>query len=78
MLKIRVCSAFCLNSSLVEGKIVVCDDASGSKEAYRASALGAIVLNEDRKDVAFVLSLPASTLAKEDYDVVMSYINSTE
>ena len=78
MLNIRVCFDFCLDSSLVEGKIVVCDDASGSKEAYRASALGAIVLNEDRKDVAFVLSLPASTLAKEDYDVVMSYINSTE
>ncbi|GMY23657.1 subtilisin-like protease SBT4.13 [Fagus crenata] len=74
----RVCFDFCLDSSSVEGKIVVCDDASGSKEAYRASALGAIVLNEDRKDVAFVLSLPASTLAKEDYEVVMSYINSTE
>ena len=78
MLNIRRCFAFCLKSSLVEGKIVVCDDASGWEEASRAGALGIIALNQDNQDVAFVVSLPASTLVNEEYDVVKSYINSTQ
>nr|POF27184.1 subtilisin-like protease sbt4.4 [Quercus suber] len=68
----------CLDSSLVEGKIIVCDDIQGFEEAYRAGALGVIMLNDERKDVALVFPLPASTLAIDQYGALQSFLSSTK
>ncbi|XP_059458228.1 subtilisin-like protease SBT4.13 [Corylus avellana] len=76
----RVCSAGCLNSSLVKGKIVVCDWANGWGEAFRAGAVGSITLDNIEKMHGFnyVLPLPTSTLTAHKYGVVKTYVNSTK
>jgi hypothetical protein len=58
----------------VKEKIVVCDKPTGCAEAFRAGALGSIILNE----VSFVVPLPSSGLTYQNYDLVKSYINSTK
>ncbi|KAM3732734.1 hypothetical protein ACB098_11G082000 [Castanea mollissima] len=68
----------CLDSSLVEGKIIVCDDIQVFEEAYRAGALGVIMLNDERKDVALIFPLPASTLAIDQYGALQSFLSSTK
>jgi hypothetical protein len=69
-----------LNSSLVKGKIVVCDGSEGWGEAFRAGALGSIVLEGFTTDQDFivVLPLPTSALEGSQYLVVRSYVNSTK
>ncbi|GMI92179.1 subtilase 4.13 [Hibiscus trionum] len=74
----RMCSESCLDSSLVKGKIAVCDQFIGNFEAHSAGAAGAIVLNDQADNVSFVTPLPASALNVRDYDLVMSYMNSTK
>ncbi|XP_062083349.1 subtilisin-like protease SBT4.4 [Humulus lupulus] len=77
----EICDFECLDSDLVKGKIVVCDftigSASGSSEALRAGALGTI-LPVTMNDVSFVVPLPVSHLIQEDYNSVLSYLNSTK
>ena len=72
-----MCERECLDSGLVKGKIVVCDNYAGITEAYRAGALGSIVGSGKQQDVSFVLPLPASALNNTDYMALMSYLNST-
>ncbi|XP_050280574.1 subtilisin-like protease SBT4.13 [Quercus robur] len=75
----RFCLENCLDSDLVKGKIVVCNEATGRKEAFRAGALGVITLiGEERADVSFVVPLPSSALTAKNYDLVKSFINSTK
>ncbi|KAL4599121.1 hypothetical protein ACB092_11G104500 [Castanea dentata] len=74
----RLCADTCLDSKLVEGKIVVCDQASGRKEAFRAGAIGAITTNDGRDDIASVVPFPTSALTDTDHDIVKSFINSTK
>ncbi|KAJ6984518.1 hypothetical protein NC653_022713 [Populus alba x Populus x berolinensis] len=68
-----------LRFSLVKGKIVICDmtDTSVTDEAFRARALGSIMLNDTYEDVSNVVPLPASSLNPHDSDLVMSYLKST-
>ncbi|KAG6762205.1 hypothetical protein POTOM_032697 [Populus tomentosa] len=74
------CWVNCMNSSLVKGKIVICDmtDTSVTDEAFRARALGSIMLNDTFEDVSNVVPLPASSLNPHDSDLVMSYLKSTK
>ncbi|XP_023644696.1 subtilisin-like protease SBT4.3 [Capsella rubella] len=72
------CSEGCLDRDLVKGKIVLCDDFLGNREAYLAGATGAIVQNTFYPDIPFLLPLPASSLSVEDYETIKSYIKSTE
>ncbi|XP_010477301.1 PREDICTED: subtilisin-like protease SBT4.3 [Camelina sativa] len=72
------CLEGCVDRDLVKGKIVLCDDFLGNKEAHLAGATGAIVLNTLYLDIAFVLPLPASSLSLKDYESIKSYIQSTE
>ncbi|KAL4599122.1 hypothetical protein ACB092_11G104600 [Castanea dentata] len=73
----RICLENCLDSDLVKGKIVVCNEATGRREAFRAGALGVITLiGEERADVSFVVPLPSSALTAKNYDLVKSSINS--
>ncbi|KAL8035624.1 hypothetical protein ABFS82_12G106500 [Erythranthe guttata] len=73
-----LCSTDCLNSSLVSGKIVLCDSNSGIEEALNAGALGTIVKPGQVPDVSFVVPMSASVLIASDFELVKSYINSTE
>ncbi|CAA7032252.1 unnamed protein product [Microthlaspi erraticum] len=72
------CSSGCVDSELVKGKIVLCDDYDGHKQAYLSGAVGAIVQNTLVQDTAFALPLPASSVSLEDCDSIKTYINSTE
>lgn len=72
------CVSGCVNKDLVKGKIVLCDDFLGNREAYSAGAIGAIVKNTWTPDVASVLPFPASSLNSEDYESIKSYIKSAE
>ena len=74
----RVCNAGCLNSSLVIGKIVVCDDPDADFEASIAGAVGSILKNDPFDDIADVFSLPTCSLSVDKYDIVASYLNSTK
>ncbi|KAL9283962.1 Subtilisin-like protease SBT4.3 [Arabidopsis thaliana] len=72
------CSSGCVDSELVKGKIVLCDDFLGYREAYLAGAIGVIVQNTLLPDSAFVVPFPASSLGFEDYKSIKSYIESAE
>ncbi|KAI3467395.1 hypothetical protein Pfo_024058 [Paulownia fortunei] len=74
----RFCSPGCLNSSLVSGKIVLCDTNRGTEAALNAGALGTIAKSGTAPDVSFVVPLPASALITSDLKLVQDYINSTK
>ena len=79
MFNTRFCLENFLDRDWVKGKIVVCNEATGRKEAFRAGALGVITLNgEERADASFVVPLPSSALTAKNYDLVKSFINSTK
>lgn len=67
-----------MDSDLVKGKIVLCDDYDGNKQAYLSGAVGAIVQNTLVNDTAIVVPLPASSVSLEDCDSIKTYINSAE
>ncbi|XP_059625235.1 subtilisin-like protease SBT4.5 [Cornus florida] len=74
----RLCMEGCLDNRLVKGKIVVCDGVMGVAEAIRAGALGSIALGDDFvEDVAQNFPLPASVLNEQNYNLLLSYYNST-
>ncbi|OMO91383.1 hypothetical protein COLO4_18413 [Corchorus olitorius] len=72
-----ICFEDCLNETLVKDKIVLCDELEGFVEAQNAGAVGSIVKSAF-DNVSFVVSLPASALSSDDYDLVLSYHNSTK
>ena len=47
-------------------------------EVGRGGAVGSILKNDPFDDVAEVLSLPASSLSVDKFDIVTSYLNSTK
>lgn len=74
----RSCSSGCLNSTLVKGKIVVCDRTSGYGEAQRAGAVGSILLSNTIDNIPLVYSFPSTALSSNDYDSVQTYLSSTK
>lgn len=72
------CVKDCVDKDLVKGKIVLCDEFLANKEAYRAGAVGSIVLDTFTRDVSLVLPFPVSSLSLEDYESVKSYVKSAE
>lgn len=72
-----LCSADCLNSSLVKGKIVACDSGGVEDEVKRAGAIGAILNSSLRDDTSFVFSLPAVVPSGEKYSALPNYLNSS-
>ncbi|XP_031286385.1 subtilisin-like protease SBT4.3 isoform X1 [Pistacia vera] len=71
----RSCSGTCLNSSLVKGKIVLCEQPTGDIAAHRAGAAGSIIENSL---LSFVVSLPATSVTSSDYDSIIDYMDSTK
>ncbi|CAK9137089.1 unnamed protein product [Ilex paraguariensis] len=74
----QLCSEGCLDSGLVKGKIVLCNDAKGIKEVHRAGAFGAIAQSGELTDVSIIVPLPASVLSAKDIDLVQRYMNSSK
>ncbi|XP_044482078.1 subtilisin-like protease SBT4.13 [Mangifera indica] len=73
------CSGSCLNSSAVEGKIVLCELSEGTIAARQAGAVGSIILKDTVSGpVSFVVSWPSSSVTSKDYHRIISYINSTK
>ncbi|KAL0864041.1 hypothetical protein Bca101_043159 [Brassica carinata] len=73
----RLCSRGCLDKKLVRGKIVLCDSSDYIEEAKSLGAVASIV-GSSTGDTAFVLSFPVSVLAVAEYNIVLSYMNSTK
>lgn len=59
---------------------MVCDWGEGWEEAFRAGALGSIMLDSEtmQEFTNFALPIPTSGLTAEKHDVVKSYMNSTK
>lgn len=74
----RNCFPRCLDSSLVRGKIVLCDNNNGIEEVFNSGAIGAITRSGRVPDVSFVVPLPALALVTSDLELVQSYVNSTK
>ncbi|VVB04590.1 unnamed protein product [Arabis nemorensis] len=71
------CSPGCLDSKLVKGKIVLCDFELNTDEAQSMGAVASIT-KSSRVDFASVFSFPVSALSEDDYNTVLSYMNSTK
>ncbi|KAK8615275.1 hypothetical protein V6N13_069052 [Hibiscus sabdariffa] len=72
----RACMHGCLNKSLVNNKIVLCDVKDGLDEAHAAGALGSITKTSLR-NISFVVPLPSAALGTDDYSSLISYQSST-
>lgn len=71
----RSCYPGCLNSTIVKGKIVVCDDPDGKSEARYAGAIG--VLTPIRVEISVVTNHPWIGLNSQALETLISYLNST-
>lgn len=73
----RDCEQGCLDSDLVKGKVLLCDRYR-LLEAFQSGALGSILPKfRAVDDASYVLPLAGMTINNENYNVVMSYMNST-
>ncbi|XP_019103094.2 cucumisin [Beta vulgaris subsp. vulgaris] len=69
----RFCRQGTLNSTLVKGKIVLCDSIFGSVEPFLDGAAGVIMQDLQPHDVAHKFPLPASYIHVDDAARVLSY-----
>lgn len=63
----------------MKGKIVVCDsnDQSGIREGFNANASG-VLARSSITDVSMILPTSAIELKNEEYEALLSYLNSTK
>ncbi|KAG9457098.1 hypothetical protein H6P81_001606 [Aristolochia fimbriata] len=74
----RGCYKGCLDPELVKGKILLCESADvGGSVAKSAGAVG-LIARSGLPDVAFLYSLPATSLSADGLQEVASYINKTK
>ncbi|XP_010443669.1 PREDICTED: subtilisin-like protease SBT4.13 [Camelina sativa] len=72
----ELCKEACLDKSRVNGKILVCGGRDGLKIAESVGASG-IIFRNPRPDVAHVHPLLASGLLTEDFESLVTYLEST-
>ncbi|XP_055960166.1 cucumisin-like [Mercurialis annua] len=72
----RYCSVDSLNKTLVQGKIVVCDDFS-EEDAIALGIAGIIAPDGFYTDVAFTFALPVSLVSTDNGTDIVKYLNST-
>ncbi|CAL0314793.1 unnamed protein product [Lupinus luteus] len=70
----------CLDSRLVEGKIILCTSGKAilDKKFNKGNPTGAIIQSRRKGLPAFVTPLPAVTLSEIDFQLLKSYTNSTD
>lgn len=76
-IKCRYCTADSLDKTLVEGKIVVCDELDAGLTPLADGAVGTVMQDSVFRDVAFGFPLPASYISLSDGSSVLTYLNST-
>ncbi|KAE9622117.1 hypothetical protein Lal_00032903 [Lupinus albus] len=67
----------CLDSSLVKGKIILCDE-TGSVDYPSGNPIGSIIHDPTKGSPAFVTPLPSLMLPSIQYQQLKSYTNSTK
>ncbi|KAL8093530.1 hypothetical protein AgCh_035415 [Apium graveolens] len=73
----RYCSLDSLDETLVDGKIVLCDELNDGEGALQSGAIGTIMQDGGFKDDAFSFPLSTSYLSLEDGKEVSTFINTT-
>ncbi|KAD7480186.1 hypothetical protein E3N88_03322 [Mikania micrantha] len=74
----RYCEPDSLDPTLVQNKIVVCEDFDGPENALLSGASGVVVEGDfGYEDLAFSYPLPTTYLSSQDGIAVLKYINST-
>ncbi|XP_075496813.1 subtilisin-like protease SBT4.13 [Primulina tabacum] len=73
----QACNADCLDKSKVKGKIVLCSEYRGIKEAFRTGAVGSVAPSTNSPDVSFVVPFPASGLSTLPFSDLQNYFNTT-
>ncbi|KAF1898259.1 hypothetical protein Lal_00033025 [Lupinus albus] len=70
----------CLDSNLVDGKIILCDKGHGIVEAdyYHVNPVGIIIQSRRKGSPAFVTPLPSLSLSETNFQLLKSYMNSTD
>ncbi|WCJ19708.1 Subtilisin-like protease SBT4.6 [Euphorbia peplus] len=71
------CSPGSLIKTLVEGKIVVCDDSTSGAGAIYAGAVGSIMRKGHFEEREMTYDLPASVISMSDEADILEYIGST-
>ncbi|KAI9114709.1 hypothetical protein K1719_014407 [Acacia pycnantha] len=72
-------SCVCLDTNLVKGKIVLCTDQSLLYSDNSQGVVGAITVSTDRiEDMSEVVPLPSLDMSEDDFNIVKSYLNSTQ
>ncbi|XP_021894576.1 subtilisin-like protease SBT4.13 [Carica papaya] len=73
-----MCNEGCVDSNLVKGKIVVCDQKKGFAVVHKAGGVGAVLRDMIvSENVTSVFSLPASALVPDDHETIKSYLQTT-
>ncbi|XP_073130818.1 subtilisin-like protease SBT4.3 [Henckelia pumila] len=76
----QYCVIGCLDQSKVKGKIVLCSEYDGMREALRTGAVGSVVpfpASTTSPDVSYVVPFPASGLSTLCFSDLTNYYNST-
>ncbi|KAI3497645.1 hypothetical protein L1887_33099 [Cichorium endivia] len=73
----RYCIASCLDNSLVEQKVVLCDDNVNADSVKAAGALGCIIPNNGN-NVSEIGPFPVAALNTNDMNLVKTYQNSSK
>ncbi|CAH8280200.1 unnamed protein product [Arabidopsis lyrata] len=72
-----LCELSCLDESRVKGKILVCGGPGGLKIFESVGAIG-LIYQTPKPDVAFIHPLPAAGLLTEDFESLLSYLESAD
>ncbi|KAL1203251.1 Subtilisin-like protease SBT4.13 [Cardamine amara subsp. amara] len=76
---IKKCRKGCLDQSLVKGKIVLCDHLQDYDiDEVQSKGVVAVIVVNPRKDHATISPMPLSVLSQDDFDSLLSYMNSTK
>ncbi|CAA0410807.1 unnamed protein product [Arabidopsis thaliana] len=72
-----LCELSCVDKSRVKGTILVCGGPGGLKIVESVGAVG-LIYRTPKPDVAFIHPLPAAGLLTEDFESLVSYLESTD
>ncbi|KAL0446954.1 UNVERIFIED_CONTAM: Subtilisin-like protease SBT4.4 [Sesamum latifolium] len=72
----KSCEDWCLNSRLVKGKILICEDAHRQRQAMDAGAYGVIEMADE--EFSSVTALPASDLSPLSISQIQDYAKNTK
>ncbi|XP_042477650.1 subtilisin-like protease SBT4.13 [Macadamia integrifolia] len=73
-----LCLQRCLDSDLVKGKVLLCDQLSMGEAAKKTGALGVLMSEDKHFDYSSPYPLPAIQIKKQAAEEVKSYMNSTK